>query len=66
MGSNINLQDNGGWTSLHYAVSSNSLESINLLLSNDANISIADKNSRTAKDIADERGFINIVQLLNK
>jgi uncharacterized protein len=46
-GADINHQDKGGWSALHFAVQENALSIVNLLLDSKINIDICDEHGNT-------------------
>jgi len=57
-------RDKYGWTGLHWAVSGRSVHCVQLLLKWKIDSQMPDINGRTAKDIAKERDFSDIIDLL--
>jgi ankyrin repeat protein len=53
-----------GFTALHYAASRSDVATVEILLSARANPTLKDKGSRTARDVAEESGATEIVELL--
>ena len=51
-GGNVNLQDNTGWTALHYAVNNNDIEKVKLLVSCGAIVNIMNKEGKTPLTMA--------------
>lgn len=51
-GLNLDLQDDSGWTALHFAAQENSPEIIELLAGSKANLNIQEENGRTPLFIA--------------
>lgn len=64
VGANINKQDLNGVSSMHYAVSRNLLKMASLLKSKHADLDLKDKIGRTPLDIAKEKEFAEIKNLL--
>jgi ankyrin repeat protein len=56
--------DKNGWTPLHFAAANNRPQCIEWLLQNGADKSIRDKSERTALDLANQRQFLDVVELL--
>jgi ankyrin repeat protein len=46
-GADVNHQDNGGWTALHFAVQENALAIVNLLLDNNIRVDSKDEHGNT-------------------
>lgn len=65
-GANVNTQDSNEVSALHYAVSINNSEMVELLLSANPDISPTDKEGRTSLDIARKMKFDKIILLFNK
>ena len=64
-GAEINAQHiEGGSTPLHYAVTTNRLEMVELLLSRGANVNATFRSGSTALHIAANRGFVPIAEVL--
>ena len=61
----IDKQDNQGYTPLHLSVSSNSRRIVMKLLQSGANAEIIDKKNRTPLDLANSKGYREIVEILN-
>lgn len=63
--STINMQDCGGWTALHWAVSVNSVPCVQVLASSKRlNICLASKLNETALHIASRNGNMEIISIL--
>lgn len=65
-GSDVNAVGNHGATPLHYAVGTGDLGMVQLLLRHDADRSAADRNRRTALDLAEKDQKQNMVLLLKE
>jgi ankyrin repeat protein len=65
-GVNINQQDILGNTPLHYAAAKNYIKMVNLLLKYSANTSITNNRKKTASDIAEQKKFQVMTQLLRE
>lgn len=53
-----------GRTALHYAVDRGNIEVVRLLLASGADSGIVDNSNKSALDIAQEKGLVEIVQIL--
>ena len=65
-GSNINKQDNFGYTALIYASIYGHIDIVKLLIEAGVDINIQDKYGNTALMIASINGYTEIVKLLKK
>ncbi|KYN03899.1 PREDICTED: ankyrin repeat, SAM and basic leucine zipper domain-containing protein 1 [Cyphomyrmex costatus] len=63
---NIDAYDSDGKTVLMYATSANKLDNVKILLAHNANTSLTDTHSLSARDIADAKGFSAISALLDE
>lgn len=59
----INAVDESGMTPLHHAATMNRLEAARWLVNSGAKIDLPDKSGRTAKDIAEQRSYLDFVEL---
>lgn len=62
----VNVQDNAGDTALISATTNNHAEIVIMLLEYNADISLTDSNGKTASDIAKEKNYEQIFDLLNQ
>ena len=65
-GADINAMDNDSWTPLHTSCYLGLLDSIQPLLSAGADLHMEDRKGRTAADVAKEKGYQSIVDLLEE
>lgn len=63
-GSNVNIQDNYGWTALHHAAYSGNLAMVELLLANGAKRDVKDNKGQAPLQIAQERKHDNVAKCL--
>ena len=63
-GLNVNYIDNKGMTALMYCAEENMVEYAQLLINNNADISIKTEDGKNAKQIAEEMGSNEILELL--
>jgi len=63
-GTDASIQNNDGWTALHYAAEKGHLEVVNLLLSHKANTSEEDNSGSTALHYAGYYGHLEVVNCL--
>jgi ankyrin repeat protein len=61
---NVNLVDDSGWTALHYAVQSGSLECVKLLIDHEAEIDSTTDKKETALFLATKCNYPDIVDFL--
>ncbi|XP_065367584.1 G patch domain and ankyrin repeat-containing protein 1 homolog [Calliphora vicina] len=64
-GENVNVCDNYGWSALMMASCEGAYETVEYLLSLGVDRNIKDKTGKTAKDLANKKGYYNIVELLD-
>lgn len=62
---NIDIQTNNGNTALHIAVNNGNTKVVEKLLLANADINIKNKKNKSAKDIAQEKDYQEIVRLIN-
>ena len=62
---NINLRDEGGDTALHKVATYNRLAIARLLLDAGASIQISNKQRKKARDVAQDKGFTDMVELID-
>lgn len=62
---NIDIQTNNGNTALHIAVNNGNTKVVEELLLANADINIKNKQNKSAKDIAQEKNYQEIVRLIN-
>lgn len=60
----LDVQDDSGWTALHYAANAGLDEHISLLLEAGANPHLPNKEDLTAADLAAKKGYVEIAALL--
>ncbi|CAL4201895.1 unnamed protein product [Meganyctiphanes norvegica] len=63
-GADMNIQDTDGNTALHIATKENRKEHVNTLMQHGADQRIKSKTGKTAGDIARNKGFLDILQLI--
>lgn len=64
-GSDVNAIDSLGMTPSHYCVEFNKIELFRVLLTcKNINLSLSDKSNRTCQDIAKEKNYTDIINLL--
>jgi ankyrin repeat protein len=61
---NVNLVDASGWTALHYAAKSGSLECVKLLIEHKSDINAITNENETALFTATKHNQLNVVKLL--
>ena len=65
-GADVNAAQAGeGWTPLHYCAYSGDRETADFLLSHHAKDDVKDRKGRTAPDLATERGFTDLAEILS-
>ena len=65
-GSNINAVDHSGWPAVFYAAWNTNIKMLNLLIDNGAQLDVKDDNGVSIKEIAEAKGAIEILGLLEK
>lgn len=63
-GANVNYTSNGG-TALHYAAANNNIEATRLILKYFPDIRLTDEDGETARDVAEDSGYDEIVSLID-
>ncbi|CAL4130092.1 unnamed protein product [Meganyctiphanes norvegica] len=63
-GADMNIQDTDGNTALHIATEENRKEQVNTLMQHGTDLRIRSKSGETAGDIARNKGFLDILQLI--
>lgn len=63
-GTDIEVKDDEGYTAMHYAAGNNQLEMTRLLISYGGDVSAKTDERKTALDFANEKGFDDVVSLL--
>ena len=63
-GANVNYTSNGG-TALHYAAANNNIEATRLILKYFPDIRLTDEDGETARDVAEDSGYDEIVRLID-
>lgn len=64
-GANVNYTSNGG-TALHYAAANNNIEAVQLILEYNPDTRLTDEDGETARDVAEDYGYDEIVDLIDK
>tara|TARA_B100000287_G_scaffold419642_1_gene458113 strand:+ start:454 stop:1350 length:897 start_codon:yes stop_codon:yes gene_type:complete len=64
-GANVNYTSNGG-TALHYAAANNNIEAVQLILKYFPDTRLTDEDGETARDVAEDYGYDEIVDLIDK
>ena len=64
-GANVNYTSNGG-TALHYAAANNNIEAVQLILEYNPDTRLTDEDGETARDVAEDSGYDEIVDLIDK
>ena len=62
----FHLQDDFGWTCLHFAVFNNHLPSVRVLLEHNVDVHVRNKDGRTALDVAKRHNRRHLVEELEK
>ncbi len=65
-GANPNVQQSGGWTPIQQSVDHYDRDTVQLLLEHGADPSIPQESGKTAFTIAEEKGFTELLELLNR
>lgn len=60
----VNFKDESGWTPLHWAVSGNKVDAINILIKYGAEITQTTHDGNTSLHLASSKGYLEVVQLL--
>ena len=63
-GANVNYTSNGG-TALHYAAANNNIEATRLILKYFPDVRLTDEDGETARDVAEDSGYDEIVDLID-
>ena len=63
-GANVNYTSNGG-TALHYAAANNNIEATRLILKYFPDVRLTDEDGETARDVAEDSGYDEIVSLID-
>lgn len=63
-GAEVNVSQQGGWTPLHQAAAHNHLAMVHALLARGADPTLKSEDGRTAGEMADEKGYTVVVQVL--
>jgi ankyrin repeat protein len=62
----VNLQDDRGWTALHYGANNGHEDIVALLMEHGADVAIVDKDGHTARDLAIANGHTAVADLLTR
>lgn len=60
----VDARDNSDWTPLHWAAYNDKVQIVQVLLNNGADPTIRTNDGRTAEDLAREKGYNSIIELL--
>ena len=63
-GADVNARDKGGETPLHYAAVTANLTAARILVEHGADLHVENRSGKTPAEIAEERGFDDIVDYL--
>jgi ankyrin repeat protein len=65
-GADINVQDEDGWTPLHWASMNGALEVVRLLLEHGSEVEAKHNGGKTTLQVAVDRGHAEVVELLRE
>lgn len=61
---NVDLADNLGDTAMHYAVREGNVDAVQALIKHSARIDVDNNDGKTPQSIAEEKGFLQIIEIL--